>query len=175
MRDRLARRVITENLDARRIREADVTDRRYVFPHGDRGLHDVELECNGAVVTVSGPGRTFAPGSQVRGGSHTGFPGWAIFVDAPPGKRGGSEFALEFPQPGVVDAIAVVSADPFEVAPGTQVVRLTGYGFLEDPVDIFEAVLGVDDDGERELDPEVTIGEATWISDTEVDVPVTVA
>lgn len=176
VRSRSLRRQIRESQDRRREAEADITIQPYQYPHGDRGLHVVELDCNDQPIVVSGPGKTWPPGAQVMVGSHSGELDRAIIGPEPVGRRGGASFALEFPQPATVESFGVESASPFLVPVGTQIVTLTGRGFSEDPVDIFEAVVFVEvgSGGGWQLDPYVSIGAATWISATEVEVPVTV-
>lgn len=172
MSERSARTQLRRGLDRRRVSEADINYRVYVRPNGHRGLHVVRLQCNEEEMVVSGPKKTFAPGSIVPTGSHTGNPGEFILTDPPPGRRGGSVFSANFPTPTAFDAYGITSANPSTLLPGTtgQVVTLTGYGFRESPGDNFDAVVYNETTKEWEADPYVTVTGSTWTSATEVDI-----
>jgi len=79
-------------LDDRRRSEADIKHRHYVRPYGNRGLHVVKSAIDGAEYVVSGPGRTFQPGTVVPTGSNTGTQGEVILTDPTPGRRGAGNF-----------------------------------------------------------------------------------
>ena len=90
---RTPRRRSKRNLDERRRSEADIKYRHYVRPYGNRGLHIVKSSVDGREFTVSGPGRTFQPGTVVPTGSNTGTQGEFIVTDPPPGRRGAGNYA----------------------------------------------------------------------------------
>ena len=79
-------------LNERRRTEADIKYRHYVRPYGNRGLHVVKSAIDGKEYIVSGPGRTFAPGTVVPTGSNTGTQGEFIVTDPPPGRRGAGRY-----------------------------------------------------------------------------------
>lgn len=89
---RTPRENIRRELDKRRSSEADINYRHYVRPHGSRGIHVVKASVDGREYFVSGPGRTFQPGTVVPTGSNTGNQGEFIVTDPPPGRRGAGNF-----------------------------------------------------------------------------------
>lgn len=138
-------------------------------------MHVVRLLCNEEEIIVSGPKRTFAPGSIVPTGSHTGFPGEFILSEPPPGRRGHSLFSLDFPAGTSMDTYGISSADPGVLAAGDdQPVTLLGWGFRESPVDLFDAVIYDEATKSWIADPYVTIHDVVWVSETEVEVEVDV-
>lgn len=168
-------RLVRDELNARRIREADNNWRLYVQPWGARGLHIVERECNGERIVVSGPAETFAPGSVVATGSHTGIGGEFILSPPPPGRLGGGVFPQVSPLPGVVAVAAILSADPATIEPGetNAATVLTGYGFLA--TDDLAAVIWSESVEEWIADPYVTLANLTFVSATELQVDVIAA
>jgi hypothetical protein len=90
---RTPRRQRQRELDERRAAEADIKHRHYVRPYGNRGLHVVKATVDGAEYIVSGPGRTFQPGTVVPTGSNTGNQGETILSDPVPGRRGAGLYA----------------------------------------------------------------------------------
>jgi hypothetical protein len=90
---RTLRRQQERELNERRASEADIKHRHYVRPHGNRGLHVVKSAVDGKEYIVSGPGRTFQPGTVVPTGSNTGTQGETILNDPPPGRRGAGRFS----------------------------------------------------------------------------------
>jgi hypothetical protein len=90
---RTRQRSIVRDLNERRRGEADIKYRHYVRPHGNRGLHVVKASVDGKEYIVSGPGRTFQPGTVVPTGSNTGTQGEFIVTDPPPGRRGAGNYA----------------------------------------------------------------------------------
>jgi hypothetical protein len=89
---RTPRRRRERELNERRASEADIKHRHYVRPYGNRGLHVVKSAIDGEEYIVSGPGRTFQPGTVVPTGSNTGTQGETILTDPPPGRRGAGGF-----------------------------------------------------------------------------------
>ncbi len=80
--------MLSRSLNERRAWESDIKYRLYVKPLGRRGLHVVKSSIDGQEFIVSGPGRTFRPGTVVPTGSNTGTQGEFIVSDPPPGRRG---------------------------------------------------------------------------------------
>ena len=165
------RRTLRDQRDA----WADNKFREYVQPWGARGLHVVRNQCNAEEKIVSGPARTFAPGSVVPTGSNAGRPGEFILMEPPPGRRGGAAFGTLFPQPGDFDALAIISADPSTVAAGATdtVVTLTGTGFTA--TDTVRAVVWDETTAAYIVDPLVTVDSFTYTSATEATVEVDVS
>jgi hypothetical protein len=87
--------MLSRSLDERRAWESDIKYRLYVRPHGNRGLHVVKNGVDGVEYIVSGPGRTFRPGTVVPTGSNTGTQGEFIVSDPPPGRRGAGRFGQD--------------------------------------------------------------------------------
>lgn len=167
-------RQLSRSLDDRRDTESDVQPRVYLRPIGRTGFHVVRRECNEEEIVVAGS-RTFAPGTQVQTGRFSGRPGEAIITEPPPGRRGASAFPSTVVR-REIDAFGIVSASPAVVDSGsTTVVRLTGFGFRESPVDAFRAVRLSPTLAEWLDDPLAVVDSAVWISATEVDIELTVA
>lgn len=170
---RTAAGMVTRSLDKRRDGESDVQPRIYLRPLGRSGLHVVRLECNEEEIIVSGS-RSFAPGTQVFTGRYSGRTGETILTEPPPGRRGASAFPLQVVSRDL-DALGIVSADPEEVEAGaTEAVTVTGFGFLEDPVDTFRAVVFDEATATWTDDPLVTVDSATWTDAETVELSITV-
>lgn len=87
--------MLSRSLNERRSWESDIKYRLYVRPLGNRGLHVVKSSIDGQEYIVSGPGRTFRPGTVVPTGSNTGTQGEFIVSDPPPGRRGAGRVSQE--------------------------------------------------------------------------------
>lgn len=133
--------------------EADVVEGDYVAPDGGRGQHTVHPPGHPEIpYNVTGPRRTFAPGTRVVIGAIFGSDRRIILNDPPPGRRGGSLYGADTPAPSRIDAVKVTSADPAEWVSGSQVVTLIGYGFNEDPLD--DVYLAVWNASTKDYDPD---------------------
>lgn len=173
MRRGSAFRQIREALDRRRVAEADNNFRLYKRPLGRRGLAIVRRECNDEEIVVSGPPVTWAPGSVVATGSHTGIGGEFILSSPPPGRLGGGIFPQLAPTPGVFATASLLAADPAEINPGetNAATVLTGFGLLA--TDDLACVVWSESAGLWVADPYVTLANVTWVSETEMTVDVT--
>lgn len=161
-------RELRRGLERRRRSEADIAFDLYVRPHGSDGLHVVRRECNESEIIVGSSlsGLTFPPGAVVPVGSHTGTPGEFIIGAPPPGRRGSSRFAQDFPTPGDLEAVGITAATPGTVPAGAsgEAVTLSGFGFRS--TDTFEAVALDPLTGAWGLDPLVTVATVS-VPDTE--------
>lgn len=173
MRRRGLVRIVRASNEQRRYDQADNRFQLYLRPNG-RGSAVVRDECNEEEQIVAAPAQTFAPGTSVLVGSNAGqrSAGAAILSPPPPGRSGGGAFAQEYPTPGELDAVAAPEANPAVLAAGVsgQVVIVTGYGFRESPLDIFEAVVWNATARRWDLDPEVTVTGVTWTSSAQVEI-----
>lgn len=154
-------------LDRRQLREADIDHGLYVAPRGARGEHIVEYPIgSGNQVHVGSAlqGQTFAPGTVVPLGSHTGDSRRLIIGGPPSGRRGVSQFPVDAPPPGQLDSVGIISASPATVESGAagEAATLTGYGFRT--TDTFEAVRQTSSGWE--VDPLVTVATVS-IDDSE--------
>jgi hypothetical protein len=162
------------SLDSRRERESDVFPAVYVGPTGAPGGHYVRRIGSTEDVVVAGPDKTFAPGTRLLVARNSGRGGWVILNEPPPGLGGASAFAV-VRSDGEVDVVGIHEADPQTLEVGaTETFTLTGYGFRDDPADTFRAVRD-DGAGGWETDPLVTLGEPTVVSETEVEIDVTLS
>lgn len=71
-------------------RRADIDTATVVNPYGIRGLTKMQAPGGELVMVASGPGITWAPGTQLPVGSHLGGPNKVILQNPAPGRRGAS-------------------------------------------------------------------------------------
>lgn len=166
--------MISASLDSRRDSESDVQPRRFVKPIGRTGFHIVLRECNDEPIVVAGS-RAFAPGTHVQTARFSGRSGEAIVTEPVPNRKGASQFPVNIVIQDI-DILRIISADPAVVEAGfSGIVRLTGIGFLDSPLDTFTCVIFNPDTGLYDLsDPLASISSVTFVNSTTVDVELTV-
>jgi len=71
-------------------RQADIDTAAVVEPYGVKGLTRMQRPGGELVTVASGPGVTWAPGTQLPVGSHLGGPQKVILQNPAPGRRGSS-------------------------------------------------------------------------------------
>lgn len=171
--------IARQQLDVRRKNEADLRPSVITRPGPGFGLyvvHDTH-STEERIVSAGSITRSLRPGEVVMVGSHSGQGGEVIVSAAPVGQRGTAEFAF----PGLVgaqrDLVGVSEADPDTLDAGTtaEPVTFKGFGFLEDPVDTFRPVLYNATTKVWDTDTLITLGAVTWVSFTEVSIPVSVS
>ena len=166
-------------LDERARRERDILAEIVVGPV-DNGFWEVHGPYSEETrIVAPGQGRqSYRPGEVVLTGMMgTQNDARSIISHAPAGRQGAAEWSFPVSKGAARDTYGIVRADPDELEAGTvaEVVTLYGFGFLESPVDTFEAVVYDADAAAWVTDPLVTIGAATWVKFTEVQVPITVS
>lgn len=158
-------------LEWRRRREADA---RYVHMVQPLGLHESIVRPQGSTgtkrVTNLFANITIKPGTLVPVVSHTGERPELLLGRAPLEGASAHARAPVFVQSG----LSIVKAVPNTVLPGVPTaVRLTGTGFSEDPLDIFDTVVW----GGRLVgwlpDPDATLTTVVWVDAENVDCTVT--
>ncbi len=155
--------------------EADVVAADYVNPDGAGGDHNVSPPGKpGVVYPVGGPKKTFAPGSRVLLAALKGSDKRTIISEPPPGRRGGSVVGSDQATPETIDAVKAVSADPAVWLPGSQSVEFTGYGFVEEPLDVLTVALWNATTRDYADDPYAAISGLAWVDATHVTATVTV-
>lgn len=157
-------------------RRTDIEDYSYLQPMPNNE-HLIFDHCRGIPIKASSAagGTTFSPGSGVTIAQRQGSQEKVIVGRPPPGRRGVSIFARYDPPETTFDLVDIISADPDEIAPGATVnTSLFGGPFVEDPIDLFDAVKWDSVTQTWIADSEVTLGAPTWISDSEVTLDVSV-
>lgn len=168
-----------QQLDDRRRNEADVRPKIIMQPGPGFGLYTVHDTFTGdeSIVSAGATSRSLAPNETVMVGSHSGSGGEVILSAAPVGRLGTAQFSFPSPVGLRLDTVGITSADPNTLPQGTvaEVVTFTGFGFNEDPVDVFRPVVYNPITKVWDDDPLITLGAVTWTSATEVDIPVSVS
>ena len=158
-------------LEWRRRREADS---RWVLMVQPLGLHSSIVRPQGSTGTKRVAnlfaGITTKPGTMVPVLSHTGESPELLLGHAP--QEGASDHARApvFVQSG----LSIIKAVPTTVNPGVATaVRLTGNGFSEDPLDVFDTVVWAGTTMEWVTDPDTSLTSVVWVDGETVDCTVT--
>ena len=162
-------------LARRNRRSADIDFFKYACPEGEK-YHRITLpNCDEQLLVTSTSGRTtYAPGSGVVVASHQGGRQKVIVGSPPPGKVGATNLPV-LATASEVDAVGIILADPFNITSGlTTPVTLTGFGFLETPLDIFDAVKYDEDEMDYVVDSLVNLHTPVWVSATSIQIQVQV-
>lgn len=171
--------VAREQLDRRRTKEADVVPLYITGPGPSLGLWEAHgPHGESAEIVASALGRqSFRPGAVVMAASFSGQGGKVVFSHAPPGQMGTAEFAFPPLIGARMDAVGLVRADPSILTAGgaAQSVVFTGFGLNQNPLDLFRAVLYNATTRVWDTDSLITLGAVTWVSSTQVTIPVTVS
>lgn len=168
-----------EQLDKRQQREADLRPAHVVGPGPGPGtwtIHDTHDSSRERFVSAGVIGRSLRPGEVVMIGSHTGNREEFVASTAPHGKRGAAQFGFSNPIGLQRDTVGVTAADPNTIEAGAEEIdtTFTGFGFREDPLDNFRPVVYNETTKTWDDDPYVTLGAVTWVSVSEVTIPVSV-
>lgn len=150
---------------------------KYVRPVG-RLMHRVRIPGCGepqyADIPSAAGEASFSPGSMVSIGTLRS--GSVVLGRPPGGLLGVSGFSVDQLLDGAFDDVGITSIEG-EVNPGESDVELTvsGFGFSEAPLDVFDAVLYDGDEesgtfGTYSADPYVTLHDPTWVSQYEVTI-----
>lgn len=121
--------------------------------------------CSQTFAVAPGQGnRSFAPGTSLNLINMQGS-GQIVAATLPPtGRTGVSAYPVRESEVGELDGCKIISADPDEVDAGSLGldIVLEGFGFIEDPADILDAVIYNPITDEYSADPFVTINSYTW-------------
>lgn len=159
-----------------RSKSADIEFYRYACPEGVK-YHRVKLpNCDEELLVTSTAGRTtFAPGSRVVVASHQGQRQKVIIGSPPPGQVGVTNFPL-IDETIDIESIGITKVTPSILDRETtdNDVTVEGWGFNEDPLDIFSLVVYDWDTDSFVPDPLGDITNTVWVSSSEVTLTIDV-